>query len=111
MQRAAGTLIGSRFVRERELGRGAFGQAFLVSDSEEGAAGAQYALKVIDLSALTPKMRVAAQAEVGVLEKLLHVRSRGGAQLAHARRARPSPPPPPSPTFAPTTARGSRTGA
>lgn len=71
--RLSGPLSSSRFPRISELGRGAFGVAHLVSDIH-GVLGAppQYALKIIDLSTLTLKMRVSAQAEVAVLERLQH---------------------------------------
>ena len=69
--RVTGLLSAQRFPKARELGRGAFGVAYLVHDCEN-LSPTEYALKIIDITALSPKMREAAQAEVAVLDRLMH---------------------------------------
>jgi serine/threonine protein kinase len=54
---------------ERELGRGSFGRALLVSHLADRRT---YVVKQVDLSALTEKQRRAAMGEVEILSKIRH---------------------------------------
>ena len=69
VQSIAGLLTNKRFDRQRELGRGAFGAAFLVTDTETAL---QYALKVIDLGSMSAKEIESAHDEVRIHAELSH---------------------------------------
>ena len=65
----SGSLTNARFARQCELGRGAFGAAHLVVDTETGL---QYALKVIDLGSMSAKEIESAHDEVRIHAELSH---------------------------------------